>query len=239
MSNVSNAWLGIATNFNEVADKEAFTEFEIKPQGWYKATVKNAVMGVIGENNKPALSVYFELEEDKTEITQNYFIPQAGDKDTAKEFKEQNLKNLLSRCVYSHLTKAEYSNLPNKDINTSSPNDLIGKKVLVKIVQEPFIAKDKDTGAIKFTDTPKGYVMATMPKQLVNLIKKQEEKARVIYDKVPSVLFSNKVAAYGLNFYNDYEEEEKKNSLAYDFIQSLAAEKNASTAASVDQPMAY
>ena len=222
-------WLGFSANFENVEDRTSESNFELLPEGFYKAEIKNVLKSVIGANDKPALTITLELEEGKKEIVHNLFLPQNGDEQTAIDFKLQNLRNFFTRCLYSKLTKDEYTALDAKEKNdaltkmqTSSkgPAQFIGAKVLVHIKQEPFIAQDKETKAIKFTEKPTAYLINAMPKSILKLINEKEQNG-IDMSKMPVILFSNKIAACGFGFYNDFDSEAVlKNSKAYDFIQS-------------------
>lgn len=222
-------WLGFSVNFENVEDRTSESNFELLPEGFYKAEIKNVVQSVLGANDKPALTITLELEEGKKEMVHNLFLPQNGDEQTAIDFKLQNLRNFFTRCLYSKLTKDEYNALDAKEKNdalakmqTSSkgPAQFVGSKVLVHIKQEPFIAQDKETKAIKFTEKPTAYLINAMPKSILKLINEKEQNG-VDMSKMPVILFSNKVAACGFGFYNDFDSEAVlKNSKAYDFIQA-------------------
>lgn len=230
MATATQNWLGFSANFENVEDKTSESNFELLPEGFYKAEVKNVIKSVIGSNDKPALTVTLELEEGKKEMVHNLFLPETGDEQTAIDFKLQNLRNFFTRCLYSKLTKDEYNALDSAEKNNAlakmqtsakGPAQFIGSKVLVHIKQEPFIAQDKETKAIKFTDIDTVSVINKLPKQLLKQIEIQEKKG-INMDKLPIFLFSNKIAAYGFGFYNDFNPEaEFKNSKSYDFIQSL------------------
>ena len=139
---------------------------------------------------------------------------------------------------YRNITKAEFDKIPKEDVNKAieelflktQPN-VAGAKMLVNIKQEPFVSRDRDTKAIKWTDKPFNANICTKP---VLKVIQELQKSGVEVDKFPVILFSNKVSAYGFGFYNDYNENaELKNSTSYDFIQSLgaAAESGSETAA--------
>lgn len=240
-------WLGFSANFENVEDKTSESNFELLPEGFYKAEVKNVIKSVIGSNDKPALTVTLELEEGKKEMVHNLFLPETGDEQTAIDFKLQNLRNFFTRCLYSKLTKDEYNALDSAEKNNAlakmqtsakGPAQFIGSKVLVHVKQEPFIAQDKETKAIKFTDKPTAYLIASMPKQILKLINSKEELG-IDMSKMPVILFSNKIAACGFGFYNDYDAEaELKNSKSYDFVQANLVEvgtsKSENTSASAE-----
>lgn len=223
-------WLGISIDFDSVDDKTSESNFELLPEGFYKAKIKNVIKSVIGKNNKPALTVTLELEEGEKEIIHNLFLPETGDSEEAIEFKNKNLRNFFTRCLFSKLTKDEYFQLLGDDKNEALKKmqtslkgaaQFIGVNTLVHIKQEPFIAQDKETKAIKFTDKSAASLISLMPKRILKLIA-DKEKAGIEMDKFPVILFSNKITAYGFGFYNDYDTEViLKNSKAYDFVQSM------------------
>ena len=232
-------WLGFSANFENVEDKTSESNFELLPEGFYKAEVKNVIKSVIGSNDKPALTVTLELEEGKKEMVHNLFLPETGDEQTAIDFKLQNLRNFFTRCLYSKLTKDEYNALDSVEKNNAlakmqtsakGPAQFIGSKVLVHIKQEPFIAQDKETKAIKFTDKPTAYLVAAMPKSILKMINEKENQG-VDMSKMPVILFSNKVAAHGFGFYNDFDADAVlKNSKAYDFVQANLVDAGGSSA---------
>lgn len=232
-------WLGFSANFENVEDKTSESNFELLPEGFYKAEIKNVIKSVIGSNDKPALTVTLELEEGKKEMVHNLFLPETGDEQTAIDFKLQNLRNFFTRCLYSKLTKDEYNALDSAEKNNAlakmqtsakGPAQFIGSKVLVHIKQEPFIAQDKETKAIKFTDKPTAYLVAAMPKSILKMINEKENQG-VDMSKMPVILFSNKVAAHGFGFYNDFDADAVlKNSKAYDFVQANLVDAGGSSA---------
>ena len=232
-------WLGFSANFENVEDKTSESNFELLPEGFYKAEIKNVIKSVIGSNDKPALTVTLELEEGKKEIVHNLFLPETGDEQTAIDFKLQNLRNFFTRCLYSKLTKDEYNALDSAEKNNAlakmqtsakGPAQFIGSKVLVHIKQEPFIAQDKETKAIKFTDKPTAYLVAAMPKSILKMVNDKENQG-IDMSKMPVILFSNKVAAHGFGFYNDFDADAVlKNSKAYDFVQANLVEAGGSSA---------
>ena len=232
-------WLGFSANFENVEDKTSESNFELLPEGFYKAEVKNVIKSVIGSNDKPALTVTLELEEGKKEMVHNLFLPETGDEQTAIDFKLQNLRNFFTRCLYSKLTKDEYNALDSAEKNNAlakmqtsakGPAQFIGSKVLVHVKQEPFIAQDKETKAIKFTDKPTAYLIAAMPKSILKMINEKENQG-VDMSKMPVILFSNKVAAHGFGFYNDFDADAVlKNSKAYDFVQANLVDAGGSSA---------
>ena len=234
-------WLGFSVNFENVEDRTSESNFELLPEGFYKAEIKKVVQSVLGANDKPALTITLELEEGKKEMVHNLFLPQNGDEQTAIDFKLQNLRNFFTRCLYSKLTKDEYNALDAKEKNdalakmqTSSkgPAQFVGSKVLVHIKQEPFMSQDKETKAIKFTEKPTAYLINAMPKSILKLINEKEQNG-VDMSKMPVILF----AACGFGFYNDFDSEAVlKNSKAYDFIQANTdvSSSTASTAATTE-----
>ena len=241
-------WLGFSANFENVEDKTSESNFELLPEGFYKAEVKNVIKSVIGSNNKPALTVTLELEEGKKEMVHSLFLPETGDEQTAIDFKLQNLRNFFTRCMYSKLTKDEYNALDSAEKNNAlakmqtsakGPAQFIGSKVLVHVKQEPFIAQDKETKAIKFTDKPTAYLVSAMPKSILKMINEKENQG-VDMSKMPVILFSNKIAARGFGFYNDFNANAVlKNSKAYDFVQAnlVDAGGSSATTAAVAEPV--
>ena len=229
MATATQNWLGFSANFENVEDRTSESNFELLPEGFYKAEVKNVIKSVIGSNDKPALTVTLELEEGKKEIVHNLFLPENGDEQGAIDFKLQNLRNFFTRCLYSKLTKDEYNALDSAEKNNAlakmqtsakGPAQFIGSKVLVHIKQEPFIAQDKETKAIKFTDKLTAQLVSSMPKRILNLIN-EKENLGIDMTNVPVILFSNKIAAHGFGFYNDFDADAVlKNSKAYDFVQA-------------------
>lgn len=232
-------WLGFSANFENVEDKTSESNFELLPEGFYKAEVKNVIKSVIGSNDKPALTVTLELEEGKKEMVHNLFLPETGDEQTAIDFKLQNLRNFFTRCLYSKLTKDEYNALDSAEKNNAlakmqtsakGPAQFIGSKVLVHVKQEPFIAQDKETKAIKFTEKPTAYLVSAMPKSILKMINEKENQG-VDMSKMPVILFSNKIAAHGFGFYNDFDADAVlKNSKAYDFVQANLVDAGGSSA---------
>lgn len=224
----SQNWLGFSANFENVEDRTSESNFELLPEGFYKAEIKNVIKSVIGSNDKPALTITLELEEGKKEIVHNLFLPENGDEQSAIDFKLQNLRNFFTRCLFSKLTKDEYNALDSNEKNNAlakmqtapkGPAQFIGSKVLVHIKQEPFIAQDKETKAIKFTEKSTAFLISEMPKSILKMIS-EKEKQGIDMSKMPVILFSNKVAAHGFGFYNDFDADAVlKNSKVYDFVQ--------------------
>lgn len=222
-------WLGCSINFDKVEDKTSDSSFELLLEGKRKAKIKNFNVGVIGDDNKPALIVTVELEEEKKEMVNTLYLPEAGEEKSKTETKIQNLRNFFTRCIFSNLTEEEYRNLPEETKNEAlkeiqkdlqkAQKEIVNKKVLVDIRQEPFIAQDKETKAIKFTEINTQSIINKMPKQLLKLIDAQERKGTDM-SKCPVILFSNRIALYGFGFYNDYDPNAVlKNSKSYDFVQ--------------------
>lgn len=227
----NQSWLGISLNFSNTEDKTADSGsgFELLKQGDYRATIKSVNKSELGANHKPALTITLTLDDysDK-ELTTNIFLPEQTDSETAITFKKENLYNFFSRFVYRTITKSEFDKIAKDEVSKSveelciknQPN-FAGAKMLVNIKQEPFVSRDKDTGAVKWTDKPFNANICTKP---VLKVIQELQKSGVEVDKFPVILFSNKVSAYGFGFYNDYNENaELKNSPSYDFIQSLGA----------------
>lgn len=230
MTTVTQNWLGCSINFENVEDKTSDNSFELLLEGFRKAEIKNVIKSVLGENEKPALTVTLELLDEKKEMVTSLYLPENGDEQSAIDFKLRNLRNFFTRMAFADLTKTEYDALSTAEkeealkkiqTNPKGEKQFIGKKCLVDVRQEPFIAQDKETKAIKFTDIDTVSVINKLPKQLLKQIETQEKKGMNM-EKLPVFLFSNKIAAYGFGFYNDFDpEKEFKNSKSYDFIQSL------------------
>lgn len=228
MATATQNWLGCSINFNNVEDRTSESSFELLPEGFYKAQIKNVVKSVLGDKDKPALTITLELEEGKKEMVHNLFLPENGDEQTAIDFKLQNLRNFFTRCLFSKLTKDEYKALPSADkddalnkMQTSAKGEkqFIGINLLVHIKQEPFIAQDKESKSIKFTEIDTPSLISKMPKPLLKLIEAQEKKGTDM-NKCPVFLFSNRIAACGFGFYNDFDADAVlKNSKSYDFVQ--------------------
>ena len=227
----NQSWLGISLNFSNTEDKTANSGsgFELLKNGDYRCTLKVMNKSELGQNHKPALTVTFTLDDyNDKEMTTNLFLPEQTDSETAITFKKENLYNFASRFIYRNITKAEFDKIPKEDVNKAieelflktQPN-VAGAKMLVNIKQEPFVSRDRDTRAVKWTDKPFNANICTKP---VLKVIQELQKSGVEVDKFPVILFSNKVSAYGFGFYNDYNENaELKNSPSYDFIQSLGA----------------
>lgn len=231
MATTNQNWMGINIDFSTAEDKTSVGNgFELLEEGFYKAEIKNVVKGVLGANDRPALIINLELEDNKKEMTCNLFLPQNGDSENAIKFKKEVLRNFFTRTVFNKLTEAEYKELSADEVNSAlleaqtdkkAEKQFIGKKVLVHIKQEPFIAQEGKGGAIKFTDKKVANVLNNAPIQVVKLIS-EKEKSGVDMTYFPVILFSNKVAPHGFGFYNDYNNDVVlKNSKAYDFVQSL------------------
>ena len=230
-------WLGISLDFNNVEDKTSeSSSFELLKEGFYRATIESANKSVLGQNSKPALTITLTLDDfDNKKIVHNLFLPEAGDSENAIKFKKENLRNFFTRFAYRQLTKEEFSKLDSAIVNaelqkitTTQPN-FAGAKVLVHIKQEPFISQDREIHGIKFTETSYDSVINNATKPILKLLQEKESKG-VVFENFPVILFSNKIAAHGFGFYNDYDEKaELKNSKSYDFIQSIPANSNNTT----------
>ena len=234
-------WMGINFSFDNVADEQSSNNQSIGTLqcGLYKSTIKNAYISVIGEKNTPALTVVFDLEVGK-EIVHNFWLTKLDDAESANV---KNLRNFLSRVLYCDLTSSEFKELEAEEVNkkclsvmnaigkkNENAAKLTGKTVLLNITQKPFISRDKKTKALKFTNTPKAYKLADLPKALLNVIEDAEEKAGVTYDNIPQFGFKNELKMYGCHFYNDFDAKAKfYNTKAYDYVQELKAEANTST----------
>lgn len=222
-------WLGLSINFNNVEDKTSEgSGFELLPEGFYRATLQNVIKSVIGANNKPALTITLTLDdENNKEFVHNLFLPENGDTENAIKFKNENLRNFFTRFIYRGLTKEQYKNLSSDEVNNALNDVMVnqpnfaGAKILVHIKQDPFIAMDQQKDGIKFTDLPISECLSGCTKPLLKLIQEKEQKG-IVFEKMPVFLFSNKIAAHGFGFYNDYDKDiELKNSKSYDYIQSL------------------
>ena len=62
--------------------------------------------------------------------------------------------------------------------------------------------------------------ISTAPKQIKNLFKGTEH----LYVNLPVIMFSNSVAPMSIGFANDFVEEKKYNSLAYEWHQKLSSQ---------------
>lgn len=231
-------WMGINFSFDKVADEQSSSNKSIGTLecGLYKSTIKNAYISVIGEKNTPALTVVFDLETGK-EIVNNFWLTKLDDIESANV---KNLRNFLSRVLYCDLTTAEFKALSSEEVNkkclsamnaigknNESAAKLAGKNVLLDITQKPFISRDKETKALKFTNVLKAYNLSDIPKALLKVIEEAEEKAGVTYDNIPQFGFKNELRMYGCHFYNDFDAEAKfYNTKAYDYVQSLKSEPN-------------
>ena len=219
-------WLGIDINFSNVEEKTSeSSSFELLKEGWHRVTIKDFQKTTLGQNNKPVLSMVLNFDDFDKELTHNLFLAEATDSENAKKFKNENLRNFLTRFAYRNLTKEEYLKISVDDITkmlsslmTTQPN-FIGAKMLVDVRQEPFISRDKNTKAINFTNVD--FNGAICPKSILKLIQTEQAKG-IEFDKFPVILFSNKIAPCGFGFYNDYNENiELKNSKVYDFAQKI------------------
>jgi hypothetical protein len=230
-------WRGINFSFDNVADEQSSNNKAIGTLecGLYKSAIKNAYISVIGEKNTPALTVVFDLETGK-EIVNNFWLTKLDDIESANV---KNLRNFLSRVLYCELTLSEFKFLDAEEVNkkclsvmnaigkeNENAAKLVGKTVLLDITQKPFISRG-ETKALKFTNTPKAYKLADLPKALLKVIEESEEKAGTTYDNIPQFGFKNELKMYGCHFYNDFSEDAKfYNTKAYDYVQSLKAEPN-------------
>ena len=237
-------WLGITVDFGKVEDKTSESNnFELLQEGFYRATIKSVNKSELGQNHKQALTITLTLDDcsDK-EIVHNLFLPESGDTETAIKFKNENLRNFLTRYAYRNLTSDEYKNLDTAEINatlqkimTTQPN-FAGAKVLIDLRQEPFISKDKDTKAIKWTNVPYNPEICTKP--ILKLVQELEQKG-VEVKNFPVFMFFNKVVAHGFGFYNDYtEDKELKNNKSYNFVieHGLNVVANAESATADEVP---
>ena len=75
MATATQNWLG-QFSFDTTADKTSSTRtgIGVLECGLYKATVKNAIMGVLGAKDTRALIVTYELEDNGKAITQNLWL---------------------------------------------------------------------------------------------------------------------------------------------------------------------
>ena len=230
----NQSWLGISLNYFSNAEEKTSegSSFELLKEGFYRATVKNAYKSVIGSNNRPAFTVVFTLDDfSNKEINHIIYLEEDTDDETKKINKKNNLRNFFSRFVYRNITKSEYDKFSTKEVNDTiqelcvkNQPTFTGAKMLVDIKQEPFVSRDRDTKAIKWTDKPFNANICTKP--ILKVIQ-ELQKSGVEVDKFPVILFSNKIAFNGCGFYNDYNENAKlKNSPSYDFIQSLNTTKS-------------
>ena len=235
-------WMGINFSFDNVAD-ESSKQGNFRGTlecGLYKSTIKNAYISVIGEKNTPALTVVFDLEVGK-ELVHNFWLTKLDEPEAANV---KNLRNFLSRVLYCELTEKEFKSLDSEEINkkclsvmnaigkkNENAAKLVGKTVLLDITQKPFISRDRETKALKFTSVSKAGALSDLPKALLKVIEEAEEKAGVTYDNIPQFGFKNELKMYGCHFYNDYDTEAKfYNTKAYDYVQALKAEATTSTA---------
>ena len=245
MATATQNWLGVSINFDNVEDKTSESSFDLLLEGFYKAQIKQVNKGVLGDKNRPALIVTFELEDGKKEMTSELYLPEQGDSEQAIKFKNENLRNFFTRTIYSDLTKDEYTKISSEDKNKAlkdaqtakeGTDQFVGKNVLIHIKQEPFIAQDKETKAIKFTELDTATLISKMPKNILKLIN-QKEEGGVDMSKMPVILFSNKVAGHGFGFYNDFNEETVlKNSKAYEFVQESVLNGGSSTTSTSSEP---
>lgn len=227
------SWLGAGFSFDGVKDETSSSGdgLGLLQAGLYKAKIENAIVGVIGEKDTPALIVVFELENGK-KITNNFWLTKLDDAESANV---KNLRNLLTRSLYSELTEKEFKALDAKEVNErcekvltaiakngNNASKLNDKNVLVDITQKPFISVDKNTKAMKFTSVNKNSVIGEIPQALLKIIEEKETNAGVTYDKVPEFAFTNALKMYGIGFYNDFDENKKLyDTKAYQYVQSL------------------
>lgn len=242
MTTTTQNWMGINFSFDKVADESSKSGgfVGLLECGLYKSTIKNAYISVIGEKNTPALTVVFELEIGK-ELVHNFWLTKLDDPDSANV---KNLRNFLSRVLYCDLTEKEFKSLDSEEVNkkcmsvmtaigkkNENAAKLVGKTALLDITQKPFISRDRDTKALKFTTVSKASALSDLPKALLKVIEEAEEKAGVTYDNIPQFGFKNELKMYGCHFYNDFDAEAKfYNTKAYDYVQALKAEAATSTA---------
>lgn len=217
-------WMGINIDFNNVEDKTSESSgFELLKEGFYRATIKSVNKSELGQNHRPALTITMTLDDfsDK-EIVHSLYLPEVGDKENAVKFKNENLRNFFTRYIFRQLTKEEFAQLDNSVITaelqkvmTTQPN-FAGAKVLIDLRQEPFVSRDKETKAIKWTNVAYNPEICTKP--ILKLVQELETKG-IEVKNFPVFMFSNKVAAHGFGFYNDYAEgKELKNNKSYDFV---------------------
>lgn len=237
MATTTQNWMGINFSFDKVADEQSSNSSFVGTLecGLYKSTIKNAYISVIGEKNTPALTVVFDLEVGK-ELVHNFWLTKLDEPDSANV---KNLRNFLSRVLYCELTEKEFKSLEAEEVNkkclsvmnaigkkNENASKLVGKTVLLDITQKPFISRDKETKALKFTNIPKAYKLADLPQALLKVIEEAEEKAGVTYDNIPQFAFKNELKMYGCHFYNDFNPEAKfYNTKAYDYVQELKAKE--------------
>ena len=233
MTATTQNWMGINFSFDNVADEQSSNNQSLGTIqcGLYKSTIKNAYISVIGEKNTPALTVVFDLEVGK-EIVHNFWLTKLDDAESANV---KNLRNFLSRVLYCNLTEKEFKELPAEEVNkkcssvmtaigkkNENASKLIGKTALLDITQKPFISRDRETKALKFTSVNKDSALSDLPKALLKVIEEAEEKADTTYDNIPQFGFKNELKMYGCHFYNDFDAEAKfYNTKAYDYVQEL------------------
>lgn len=223
-------WMGINLNFNGVEDKTSDSSFELLQEGFYRATIKSVNKSELGDKHRPALTITMTLDDfGNKEIVHSLYLPEVGDNEQKVQFKKENLKNFFTRFAYRNLTKDEYDKLDKGEVNntltnmmTTQPN-FAGAKVLINIKQEPFISRDKETKGIKWTNVIYNPDICTKP--ILKLIQDLEKKG-IEFKNFPVFMFSNKVAAHGFGFYNDYDENaELKNNKSYDFVTETGLDK--------------
>ena len=69
-------WMGIDIDFNNVADKTADSGFELLKEGDYRVTIKSFNKSELGNNHKQALTITMTLDDlnDKEQV-HNLFLP--------------------------------------------------------------------------------------------------------------------------------------------------------------------
>ena len=243
-------WMGINFSFDNVADESSKSGGFVGLQqcGKHKAELKNLYFSVIGAKERPALTSVWVLEDSGKEIIESLHCDQMNLKEFPNSKQPARIRNLMTRILFSELTEKEFKELSDDEINEkvskaltaiqkkpTSAEKLFGRKTLLDITQTPFIAKDKDTKAIKFTAMDKLTHLNELPDALVKCIKNHESYTETSLDKVPEFAFKNELKWYGVHFYNDFDAEAKfYNTKAYDYVQALKAEATTSTA--TEQP---
>ena len=246
MTTTTQNWMGINFSFDKVADESSKSGGFVGLQqcGKHKAELKNLYFSVIGAKERPALTSVFILEDSGKEIIENLHCDQMNLAEFPNSKQPARIRNLMTRILYSNLTEKEFKELSDDEINEkvtkalmaiqkkpASAEKLFGKKSLLDITQTPFIAKDKETKAIKLTAKDKLTHLNELPDALVKCIKNHEEYTETTLDKIPEFAFKNELKWYGCHFYNDFSEDDKfYNTKAYDYVQALKAEASTSTA---------
>lgn len=225
----SKSWLGVNLSFDGVDDSTSKSSgFELLKCGFYPATIKS--LEVKKTENNACLEAVFELEESKKEVKGNYWLPKKGDKPESIDIKKRNLKNLFTRAMFSEITEAEYKAMDKTEVDkqvnellTQDPKVLVGKKVAVKVQQNPYVSKNKETKAIKFLEINKSSVIQGMPDSILKAIQYLENKAGIQYEKMPMISFSNDVGMNGVDFYLDYnaDKDKKYDSKAYEWYEGI------------------